>query len=67
MKVQNMTSPNGNPVPNQFIVEGADGKFFQSYNSVIAFKPASGASITLDSTYGITPALRQNTVTSLPA
>ena len=52
MKVQNMTSSNGNKVVNQFIVSGSHygqyGQFFQSYDSVIAFKPYCGASITLD-------------------
>ena len=55
MKVSNMTSNKGNKIANQFIVDGAhynqQGQFFQSYNSVIAFKPANGSSITLDSTY----------------
>jgi len=53
MKVVNMTNSNGNKVANQFIVDGEhygqQGQFFQSYNSVIAFKPADGSSITLDS------------------
>ena len=45
MKVENMTSPKGNKVVNQFIIEGIceltgqKGLFFQSYCSVIAFKP----------------------------
>ncbi|MFA5300803.1 MAG: hypothetical protein WC389_21645 [Lutibacter sp.] len=47
MKIQNMTSPNGNKVANQFIIyeegHGANGNFirretFQSYSSVIAIK-----------------------------
>ena len=47
MTVYNMTSPNGNNVPNQFIVEetgnGANGNFirretFQSYSTVIAVR-----------------------------
>ena len=40
MKVENMTSPNGNKVPNQFVIESeCDGvyeKTFQSYNTTIA-------------------------------
>ena len=41
MKVYNMTSPNGNKVANQFIMEGYDEKgnkfeVFQSYKTVIA-------------------------------
>ena len=47
MKVENMTSSNGNKIANQFIIteegRGALGNFirretFQSYNSVIAIK-----------------------------
>lgn len=47
MKVQNMTSPSGNPIANQFIITtegcGALGNFdtkevFQSYDSVIAVR-----------------------------
>lgn len=52
MKVENMTNSRGNKVANQFVVEGEhygqEGLFFQSYNSVIAFKPSNGSSITLD-------------------
>jgi hypothetical protein len=52
MKVENMRSANGNKVANQFMVDGEhygqEGLFFQSYNSVIAFRPANGSSITLD-------------------
>ncbi len=52
MKVDNMRSVNGNKVANQFTVEGEhygqSGLFFQSYNSVIAFRPANGSCITLD-------------------
>jgi len=36
MKVQNMTSRAGNPIANQFIVNGDNGyEYFQSYESVI--------------------------------
>lgn len=35
MKVENMTSPRGNVVPNQFIIHTDEGTFFQSYNSII--------------------------------
>lgn len=55
MKVQNMTSNNGNKVANQFIVDGEHhgqaGRFFQSYSSVIAFMPANGSSVSLDAKY----------------
>ena len=35
MKVQNMTSNNGNKIANQFIIYNDDGVYFQSYNSII--------------------------------
>ena len=51
MTVQNMISPNGNNVPNQFIISDATitinghhetGTIFQSYYSTIAFKTYDG-------------------------
>jgi hypothetical protein len=42
MNVQNMTSNNGNKIPNQFIIQAPDGLYFQSYRTVIAFKPLAG-------------------------
>lgn len=39
MKVENITSNNGNKIANQFIITDDDGnKFFQSYNSMIVKK-----------------------------
>jgi len=39
MKVQNMTSNNGNKIANQFIIEDDfNTVYFQSYNSIIAKK-----------------------------
>jgi hypothetical protein len=35
LNVQNMTSPNGNTVPNQFIVWTDNARYFQSYSTVI--------------------------------
>lgn len=35
-KVENMTSENGNKVPDQFIITTDDGRYFQSYETVIA-------------------------------
>jgi hypothetical protein len=35
MKIENMTSGNGNKVPNQFILYTPEATYFQSYNSVI--------------------------------
>lgn len=49
-KVYNMKSPNGNDVPNQFEIYTDDGAYFQSYRSVIAFKPCGGK-IQLDEKY----------------
>ena len=49
MKVSNMTSNNGNSVPNQFIIQSDDGTIqqFQSYKTIIAHK--CGDSLELDS------------------
>ena len=41
-KVENMRNSRGNTVPNQFIIQTNEGQYFQSYNSMIAFKPLSG-------------------------
>jgi hypothetical protein len=42
IKVKNMTSNAGNDVPNQFVITTPDGRYFQSYRSIIAFKPYHG-------------------------
>ena len=49
-KVKQFEGNNG-AVKNQFIVETSEGVFFQSYNSMIAFKPNNGGKIQLDSNY----------------
>jgi len=36
--VRNMTSSNGNEVPNQFIIIGKNFRVFQSYTSVIVIE-----------------------------
>ena len=46
IKVENMTSSNGNTVPNQFIIKTDLGSYFQSYKTVIAF--VGDGSIILD-------------------
>ncbi|MCP4053803.1 MAG: hypothetical protein GY739_12210 [Mesoflavibacter sp.] len=52
LKVENMTSNQGNKIANQFIVRTAKGRYFQSYDSIIAFIPnKQGAKIQLDSYY----------------
>ena len=35
MKVENMTSSNGNSVPNQFEIYDDNARYFQSYTSII--------------------------------
>jgi len=48
IKVKQMTSNrSGRPVANQFIIYTSEGKYFQSYDSVIAFKDNEG-NVTLD-------------------
>lgn len=37
-KVENMTSSNGNDIPNQFIVRTSKATIFQSYSSIIAIE-----------------------------
>ena len=48
MKVENMTSSSGNKVANQFIIHADNGCYFQSYETVIAFKPFGVKRIQLD-------------------
>ena len=50
-KVRQMKSVrSGRPVANQFIIYASDGNYFQSYDSVIAFKGNDGK-VTLDNYY----------------
>ena len=50
MKVENMTSNNGNKIANQFIIDDDNGNtFFQSYNSIIVKRNFDG--VTLDKNY----------------
>ena len=52
IKVQQMTSPRtGEAVANQFKIYTPKGVYFQSYNSIIAFKPNDKRRIQLDSYY----------------
>jgi hypothetical protein len=46
-KVKQFESKNGT-VKNQFCIRTSEGVFFQSYNSMIAFKPFGGGKILLD-------------------
>ncbi len=45
--ITNMTSSRGNKVPNQFIIWTDEGCYFQSYQTVIAFRDNEG-NVTLD-------------------
>ena len=51
IKVRNMTSNAGNNVPNQFVINTPEGKYFQSYQSIIAFKPYHGKTQLDESTW----------------
>ena len=51
MKVENLESSKGNIVANQFEVTTSEGRYFQSYKSVIAFIPNDGSKIKLDKKY----------------
>ena len=78
MKVQNMTSHNGNPVPNQFIIDLDEGfwgnmdskQVFQSYQTTIATKTVwpDRIDIELDRNkwdYSVTTAKYRNQFTGL--
>ena len=41
-QIENMQSAKGNDIANQFRIFTDEGVFFQSYSSIIAFKPNSG-------------------------
>lgn len=47
MRVRNMESMRGNPVPNQFIITDGTKRIFQSYESIICIN--DDGHITLDS------------------
>ena len=49
MKVENMTSPQGNKVANQFIITDKGDEYFQSYKSIIAKR--SNGKIYLDDVF----------------
>ena len=48
VKVEQMTGARGRPVPNQFLIYTPRGVYFQSYESVIAFKSFYEGKIYLD-------------------
>jgi hypothetical protein len=52
MKVENMTSPQGNKVANQFIIIDDDNnEYFQSYDSIITKRDGDSYQIYLDEYY----------------
>lgn len=50
-KIKAMKSYNGRTVPNQFTITTDKGIFFQSYESLIAYKPFGEGKTILDETY----------------
>ena len=50
MKVENMVSSRGNTIPNQFVINGDENMYFQSYKSMIA-KIDKFGKVFLDSYY----------------
>lgn len=68
VKVENMTSKrSGREVPNQFRIFTDKGVYFQSYSTVIAFKPSQGK-LQLDAdkwNYSVTTAKYRNEFTGL--
>ena len=49
VKITPFDSPRSNrPVANQWVITTDDGEFFQSYRSLIAFKPYGGGKVVLD-------------------
>ena len=50
VKVRNMYGRTGREVPNQFIINTKQGKYFQSYKSIIAFID-NNDKVTLDECY----------------
>jgi hypothetical protein len=51
VKIRNMTGNSGREIPNQFIIETDEGRYFQSYNSIIAFIPYNEGKTQLDEYY----------------
>ena len=49
MKITNLTSPQGNQVPNQFEIKSDNARYFQSYESIIV--KIEGGKTYLDSQY----------------
>ncbi len=47
-QIENMISKHGNPIANQFNIIADEGRYFQSYSSIIAFIPADDRPTVLD-------------------
>lgn len=47
VKVENMTGNSGREIANQFLIRTDKGEYFQSYKSIIAFKPSGEGKIIL--------------------
>ena len=63
VKVDNMTSESsGREIANQFLISTNKGIYFQSYSSIIAFKPYDGSKIILgtDWAYSVTTGKYRN-------
>lgn len=50
VSIQNLTSSQGNKIANQFEITTNEGRYFKSYDSMIAFIPNNGK-IQLDKRY----------------
>lgn len=50
-RVENMRSSNGKKVANQFIIHATHGRYFQSYDTVVAYIPCGEDKIALDHDY----------------
>ena len=48
-KVRNIENSSGRAVVNQFIITTIEGQYFQSYETVIAFRPFGCGTILIDS------------------
>lgn len=62
VKVENMTSSSGREIANQFLIITDKGVYFQSYKSIIAFKPDTSGKIILgtDWAYSVTTGKYRN-------
>jgi hypothetical protein len=59
-QVRNMTSHNGNDIPNQFLIQFDNGRLFKSYNSIIAIKYKGTTYLTNDWDYSQTTGKYRN-------